>query len=1041
MNMETPVQHWTRLLIFLSLLTLFSTTAFADEDEDEYYGTWELVNWQVFMGPATNLKPSTEDPLAWQNLEFDDNVYWSGSQYWSSEKQHYWMKSNLPKQDANGQALLAFDLAAIEQVYFNYERIYTASDAPASRSWSMIHFPTNLAEKNTLFIQFNIPNSTEAQRRPGFVIVGSQIQLEDYLLKMDWSDLIFGFTFCILGLLVFLFFLKHFKIYPLLYFAFFAFCFGASLILNWGGINIFLKNPFFLQGIFSMLWPIGMMGFSEKIITPDTRSIFWYAKWVHTIFAMINIPIAFFDLILAADILDSLGNLLLFLDAFSIAIFLLPSLKHGDRYAKLFSLGLFVLAVSGLGTLTADYLDSDLDPFNWGVLTFILILLYLLAEMYEDSKKKLLNYSQDLEQKNRELKRLDQLKDEFIANTSHEFKTPLHGIIGLAESLKTSNTPQQNQQLSIIVSNAQRLTQLVNDVLNVAKAKYQGISLQLAPQNLSSLVDETLNILRPLADNKNLVLRNEIKPTDIVVLADKEKLQQILQNLLGNAVKFTDSGHVRIHSSLQKNQLQVFIEDTGPGIAQEQMNNLFQPFSQGDSSSTRKHGGTGLGLSIAKKLVELHQGELKVESQLDQGTKFSFCLPLTESTTLETNTISKGISKIPDNPILAPNLDQAEHNLANPIHFNSTEGSYRVLVVDDELLNQQIVQTQLITQGYDVALASSGAEALAFIEEEKPDLVLLDIMMPEMDGFEVCQYIRQQFPLLEMPILFLTAKDQIEDIVQAFQVGGNDYLTKPFSQEELLSRVNTQVQLGTAKDRLVNLRDFANQVGQHKDTDKLLESVFQIFCKEKFVESAGVFQGEKLLHTHPTEDEALQHLSERFVEQEETEILNMDGKHYLCTHIQGLGNYRMVVQKNSPFSGLDLEYSQSLIEQVSITKNNLFSLIMDPKLLEILSALMSQLNELDYIRSQDKYCEFVLEKSSQTLESHRIRLKTIKLYFPETVLMQVHRSYLVNPKKVRGIRKKGRAQYELIMSENTVPVGQSYLPTIHNVLPNLKNFG
>ncbi|NJO93709.1 MAG: response regulator [Hydrococcus sp. RM1_1_31] len=418
-----------------------------------------------------------------------------------------------------------------------------------------------------------------------------------------------------------------------------------------------------------------------------------------------------------------------------------------------------------------------------------------LANSFNTMAKQLQESFAKLEKQNEYLKHLDELKNEFLANTSHELRTPLNGIIGIAESLIDGATgelsPATKANLSLIVSSSRRLTNLVNDILDFSKLKHQNLELQLKPVDLHSLTNLVLALLQPLAAPKNLQLVNAISVELPSADADENRLQQVLYNLIGNAIKFTSLGKVEISAKIagNKNYIAVTVADTGIGIAENKLDRIFESFEQAEGSTAREYGGTGLGLAITKQLVELHGGIISVRSKVGVGSQFTFTLPISQ----ERANLSLSIEAIKNNSILESANVTTVQNLRPSI---TSEHPIKVLIVDDEPVNRQVLINNLSLYNYALAEASSGPEAFSLIEQGFiPDLILLDIMMPRMTGYEVCQKIRDRFSAYQLPIVMLTAKNQVTDIVNGFEVGANDYLCKPVQKQEMLARIKTHLYL------------------------------------------------------------------------------------------------------------------------------------------------------------------------------------------------------------------------------------------------------
>ncbi len=401
-----------------------------------------------------------------------------------------------------------------------------------------------------------------------------------------------------------------------------------------------------------------------------------------------------------------------------------------------------------------------------------------------------LEETRKLEEKNTALEEMDRFKDEFLANTSHELRTPLNGIIGIAESMLDGATgdllPPQQHSLGMIVTSGRRLANLVNDILDFSKLKHYDLDLQIRAVDLKQVTDIVLTLSEPLLAEKMLILENGIGDDIPLVAGDANRLQQIMHNLVGNAIKFTDEGKVTISARTQAGMVEITVSDTGIGIPPEKLEDIFKSFEQVDASTVRNYGGTGLGLSISKQLIELHGGSIQVESEIGQGSRFTFTLPVSPKSLEQAPGIGQELVRVQSNielPLVTPNS-------------STGGGKFTVLVVDDEPVNRQVLVNQLALQDYAVIQAVNGMEALEAVENgQKPDLVLLDVMMPKMSGYEVCQRLREKYPANELPVVMLTAKNQVGDLVQGFVSGANDYLPKPFSKNELLARIQTHLQL------------------------------------------------------------------------------------------------------------------------------------------------------------------------------------------------------------------------------------------------------
>jgi two-component system, sensor histidine kinase LadS len=419
------------------------------------------------------------------------------------------------------------------------------------------------------------------------------------------------------------------------------------------------------------------------------------------------------------------------------------------------------------------------------------------------------------------LQQADSVKEEFIANVSHELRTPLTGIIGLSEIMLADqssnlNVPQR-ETLTLIKVSAQRLSSLVNDVIDFSSIKNGQLSLNRTDVDLKMISGVVVRMTRPLIGEKPIKLIENYPPGQIIVEGDADRLQQVLFNLVANAVKFTPHGTVTITVEVLELDVRVSVRDTGIGISEAEQKKIFTRFYQVDSAEARQAGGTGLGLSISQRLLELHGSEIVLRSTPGEGSLFYFDLPLKKTLPdhkrsakvdgAKSSALSSGVSagispdviaalqatSLPVERRRSGRMNDAGQAEQEQLADRNSRGG-RILVVDDEYLNLRIVESHL-SDSYQLTTALSGAEALEKLGRDKPDLIILDLMMPVMTGYQVCQIIRKRYDPDELPIVILTAKNRVEDMVKGLSLGANDYITKPFSKEELRVRIDKQFEL------------------------------------------------------------------------------------------------------------------------------------------------------------------------------------------------------------------------------------------------------
>ncbi len=351
----------------------------------------------------------------------------------------------------------------------------------------------------------------------------------------------------------------------------------------------------------------------------------------------------------------------------------------------------------------------------------------------------------ELDMQRRELEQASQLKSIFLANMSHELRTPLNSVIALSGVLSrrlVNKVPDEEYSyLDVIERNGKHLLELINDILDLSRIESGREEVMLSSCAAPEIIDPIMSMLTPLANEKGIALINRTDPHMPRFYSDPEKVRHIVQNLAANAIKFTDHGTVEISSGQKDNMLFIAVRDTGIGIPEEALERIFEAFRQADDRASRRHDGTGLGLTIARKYARMLEGDITVESTLNIGSTFTLWLPFTVS---------------PKNE--APeHHPYPQHRATDAAVRAVSQGRKLLLVEDSEAIVIQMCDI-LREQGYDIRTAKNGIQALARIEEELPDAVILDLMMPEMDGFEMLKAIRDTEKTLTLPVLILTAR-------------------------------------------------------------------------------------------------------------------------------------------------------------------------------------------------------------------------------------------------------------------------------------------
>jgi len=401
------------------------------------------------------------------------------------------------------------------------------------------------------------------------------------------------------------------------------------------------------------------------------------------------------------------------------------------------------------------------------------------------------------EHNNRKLIDLYAIKDDFLALTSHEIKTPLNGIIGIADSILEGRhgmlSLESKFNLSLIASNGRRLACLVDDILDFTRLKNGDLDLALNSVDMKTDDDIVITRMRPLIGIKRLNLVNGIPSDSSPVLADENRIQQVLHTLVGNAVASTHVGSIAIsaRAAEETGWMEFSVSGAGNGMDPGKLERIFNVFRLDDADIAQYRDCSAIGLSVARQIVDLHSGSLRAESTPGIGFSFMFTLPLCRDSRV------RSIAECNARPGAAVQEPMAAADGCAGLMTTAPPSgmSGRLLVADDDIINLQIMRNYLFAEGYSVVTAISGAEALDNICREEFDLVLLDLMMPGMSGHELCGEIRRRFNIFQLPVIILTARYGISELVAGFESGANDYLIKPTHREELLARVRTLVTL------------------------------------------------------------------------------------------------------------------------------------------------------------------------------------------------------------------------------------------------------
>lgn len=380
-----------------------------------------------------------------------------------------------------------------------------------------------------------------------------------------------------------------------------------------------------------------------------------------------------------------------------------------------------------------------------------------------------------------ELKRLQKAKEQFLANISHEIRTPINGIAGMASLLSQDPSPEERETyLNAIRHSAENLKVIINDILDLAAIESGKLRFEKIAFNMMDLLPSLINTFTYQAKEKRIDLTYDIdEKLNKILLGDPVRLNQILINLISNAVKFTHSGSIQIKCYPAKESrgvcwVKMEVRDTGIGIPNEKLNTIFESFSQADESVTRRYGGTGLGLTIVRQLVELQNGKIHVVSRENIGSTFMVTIPYL---TGKVKQIARSTSK---------KETQIKNNQTNQL---------RVLLVEDNDINRLYAKSILTKWQCQIEIAENGLVAIEKIKNDYFDVVLMDIQMPVMDGYEATKVIRTMSQGSQLPIIALTANATAHDVDRCLAAGMNDYLPKPFTPDDLYHKIFDELKI------------------------------------------------------------------------------------------------------------------------------------------------------------------------------------------------------------------------------------------------------
>ena len=713
---------------------------------------------------------------------------------------HLWVRfelpSNLPDDNADLFVSMMYGTynayeEGISRPIYHFDRVsdYTGWN------FNLVGLP-NGSSGHTIYLESQSTYTPNGPR--GVIRAGGGMALIGQILRANAIDVLIPVILAAIGFFMVAVALRDAMKRYYAYFGGFLFASSGYLLEGTYAKSLMYQNPVFWTdvGFLSLyLIPLLLVPFLIGLI-PSYRRIFRFMGLAYAVLFFVIVVCAITGW-LSLDAWSKVYDLTL-LVSMPIGSVLVVAGTWKDERLRLFAFA-FVIYI---GTATVDVLTvlgitpyRDASFVQYGIVVLVCAMLAIHSQSYSDMLRSVRVYSEELAVTNEELLRVNQVKDDFLANTSHELRTPLHGIIGLTDALLGGVGGPLNavvqENLTMVQSSARRLSSLVNDILDYSKMSHGEFTLNLETVDFTSVAHLVLTTVWPLAQNKGLVLESDL-PQTLYVRADTNRLQQILYNLLGNAIKYTEQGTVGITAGSANGTVLVEVWDTGIGIPANRVDDIFESFQQLDGSITRLREGTGLGLSITKSLVELHGGAISVASTLEEGSRFSFTLPVATPPVVVQNPGPR--------MVLTAELEK-------PAEATFAPDAYTILIVDDDPVNTHVVRNHLELQQWKGVEAHSGQEALDILSITTFDLVLVDVMMPRMSGYDVCRIIRQTYDRDKLPVMLLTVRTDVKDLVAGFEAGANDYLTKPFVAEELITRIQNQIQGARNAEELRQIKE------------------------------------------------------------------------------------------------------------------------------------------------------------------------------------------------------------------------------------------
>ncbi|MFT8317736.1 MAG: ATP-binding protein [Sporolactobacillus sp.] len=630
------------------------------------------------------------------------------------------------------------------------------------------------------------------------IIFGTEQQISRQHDLILFNDMLMIVAFFIMGIYFLGYYLQRRKDLQLLFFS--VFCLLFSVLISWisPGRVVYLIDP----GLsFTGLNLLEIVTTLAQVIAVFMYLLFGYSKFVSRKIIISGITLAVLTLIL--DFINNYASALtsvtlflhsflaIFVLAYASYIFMLAILKNVESSIYLaiaaLSIGVYVI----ITTLSAYSTKNLSSLYSVSSILFLLMLSLMASQQFSNAFRR-------SEQLSDELIRADKMKDQFISRTSHELRTPLNGMINIAQTLLNSPPNQkiteERKKIQLLTRIGYRLSNLVGDILDLEKMKQGIIKLNPAPTDVHTAIQVEFAFYKMLAEKKNLQVINRVPEGLPLVQADENRLRQIINNLVDNAVKYTQKGKITLDAYQVDRQVEIAVTDTGIGISSASLQTIFDPFHRVEWNRSE---GAGLGLDIVRQLVELQGGKIVAQSVIGQGSTFRFTLPIVETAEGAPQKMNPVREEIPE-------AAHPEFTIETP-YYSKKIGAPTILVVEDDEDNLGVLIHMLENIPYNVIGVKNGQEALQIVADRQLDLIILDLMMPGMSGYEVCESVRKSLSMIELPILMLTAAIVNEEKYYAFRSGANDILQKPYNFSEFAARIRGLIMMKQSAKQATNM--------------------------------------------------------------------------------------------------------------------------------------------------------------------------------------------------------------------------------------------